>query len=198
LCCQSIFKYAPEQDEVVVGIARQLPQSQFVFLTTNDVVARDLRRRLERVFAAAGLKAEKYCVLLPEMDMFEYWSLLRLGDVSLDTVLWSGGVSTFETIACGLPVVTLPGTLMRARHSSGILSQLGVTETIARDTSDYVDIAVALGLDRERRRRVVNTMEASYPALYSDTRSVVALETFLAQAVRDRLRRGCVAQRSSK
>ena len=188
LCCQSIFKYSPEQDEVVVRIAKRVPQSQFVFLITNEVVGNDLKRRMERGFAAMGMRAEEHCVWLPEMDLLDYWNLLRIGDVSLDTLYWSGGVSTLETIACGLPVVTLPGELMRARHSHAILTQLGVTETIARDSAEYVEIAVRLGLDREWRRAVMDRLIAGYPDLYSDSRSVRALESFLLQVVRERLR----------
>jgi protein O-GlcNAc transferase len=196
LCCQSIFKYSPEQDELVARIAQRVPNAQFVFLITNELAGNDFKRRLESAFSAAGLRAEKYCVWLPEMDVLDYWNLLQLGDVSLDTLFWSGGVSTFEAIACGLPVVTLPGELMRARHYAAILSQLGVTETIARDATEYVAIAAVLGQDRDRRRSIVRKMETAYPALYSDPHNARALETFLLRVVRERLRRNCVAQRS--
>ena len=186
LCCQSIFKYSPEQDEVVARIAKQVPNSQFVFLITNEVVEIDFRARMDRAFAEMGLRAEKHCVWLHEMDLLEYWNLLRLGDVSLDTLGWSGGVSTFEALACGLPVVTLPGGLMRARHSSAILTQLGVAETIARDAAEFVEIAVRLGLDSEWRHAVIGRLSAGYPDLYSDSRSVKALEDFIPLAVAER------------
>lgn len=188
LCCQSIFKYSPGQDEVVARIAKQMPNSQFVFLMTNELVGKDLRERMGRAFAAMGLRAAEHCVWLPEMDLLDYWNLHRIGDVSLDTLGWSGGVTTFEAVACGLPVVTMPGRLMRARHSCAILTQLGVTDTISRDTSEYVDIAVQLGLAREWRRSVVKRTVAGYPGLYSDTRSIGALEHFLRRVVRERLR----------
>jgi predicted O-linked N-acetylglucosamine transferase (SPINDLY family) len=188
LCCQSIFKYSPEQDEVAARIAQRVPNSQFVFLITNDVVGTDFRGRMDRAFAATGLRAEEHCVWLPEMDVLDYWNLHRVGDVSLDTLGWSGGVSTFEAVACGLPVVTAPRQLMRARHSCAILTQLSVTETIARDAAEYVDIAVRLGLDREWRRAVIDRAAAGYQRLYSDSRSVDALEKFLQRVVRERLR----------
>jgi predicted O-linked N-acetylglucosamine transferase (SPINDLY family) len=133
---------------------------------------------MDRAFAALGLSAGDYCVWLHEMDVLDFWNLNLVADVFLDTIGWSGGVTAFEAIACGLPVVTLPGKLMRARHSYAILTQLGVSETIATDADDYVDIAVQIGLDRNWRQGVVDQMVAGYSHLYSDVRSVRALEDF--------------------
>jgi predicted O-linked N-acetylglucosamine transferase (SPINDLY family) len=186
LSCQSIFKYSPEQDAVVAQIAKRVPDSQFVFLVTNEVVESDFKNRIDRVFASLGLSAADHCVWMREMDVLEFWNLNLVADVSLDTMGWSGGVTTFEAIACGLPVVTLPGKLMRARHSYAILNQLGVTETIARDSADYVDIAVRLGLDRQWRQGVTDRMVNGYSNVYSDTRSVRALEDFYLGVSRDR------------
>jgi protein O-GlcNAc transferase len=188
LCCQYAVKYLPDQDDCFVQIAKRVPNSQFVFLTPNDFVAKDFRKRLDRAFSAAGLRSDDYCVLLPEVERFQYWNLCRLGDVVLDTMEWSGGVSTFEAIACGQPVVTLPGKFMRGRQSYAILKQLGVAETIARNKEDYVEIAARLGLDRLWRDSVVEKMAANYSLLYSDKRCVAALEEFYRRAVDDRLR----------
>ena len=183
LSCQSVFKYLPEQDRLIAQITSRVPNSQFVFLATNEAVEHDFKNRMVGAFAAEGLKAADHCVWMREMDMLDFWNLHRLGDAFLDTLSWSGGVTTFEAVACGLPVVTLPGELMRARHSYAILTRLGVTETIAQDSADYVDIAVRLGLDRRWRQGVISRMVESYPVLYSDTRSVRALEDFYRRVV---------------
>jgi predicted O-linked N-acetylglucosamine transferase (SPINDLY family) len=184
LSCQSIFKYLPEQDVVVAQIAKQVPNSQFVFLVTNEVVENDFRNRMARAFAALGLRADHHCIWMREMDMLDFWNLNLICDVALDPVGWSGGVTTFEAVACGLPVVTQPGRLMRARHSYAILTQLGVTETIARDTGEYVNIAVRLGLDIQCRQSVIDRMVAGYPRLYSYTHCVRALEDFYSVSCR--------------
>jgi predicted O-linked N-acetylglucosamine transferase (SPINDLY family) len=76
---------------------------------------------------------------------------------------------------------------MRGRHSFGILRQLGVTETIARDKADYVDIAVRLGQDREWRAHVLKRMAEGHERLFSDTSAVRALEKFYRTVVQERL-----------
>ena len=79
----------------------------------------------------------------------------------------------------------LPGQFMRGRHTYGILTQLGVTETIARDKDDYVNLAVRLGLDAPAgRTQIVMRMNAAHRLFYSDTRSVRALEDIYWSAVR--------------
>jgi protein O-GlcNAc transferase len=187
ISCQSVFKYLPKEDDLIAQIALKVPNSQFVFLVTNEVVKADFASRMKRAFAAVNLQADDYCVWLPEMDLLDFWNLHLIADVALDPVGWSGGVTTFEAVACGLPVVTLPGNLMRARHCYAILTQLGVTDTIARDDAEYVEIAVRLARDELWRRTVVERMRVGYPNLYSDTRCVRALEDFYLRAVDERL-----------
>ena len=183
LSCQSLFKYLPDNDGVFAQIARRVPNSQFAFLVTNEVVGKDFQSRLNRAFARVGLRADDYCLWLPEMPTLDYWNLNLVADVFLDTMQWSGGVTTFEAIACGLPVLTLPGSLMRARHACAILTQLGVTDTIATNEAEYVDMAVRLGRDRQWRQDIIDRMVTGYPKLYSDARPVRALEEFFREAV---------------
>ncbi len=188
LCIQYAYKYLPDQDHLLAQIAKQVPNAQFVFLTENNFIAADLQRRLDRSFSAASLTAKDYCVLLPAVERFTYWNLSLLGDVFLDSIGWSGGVSTFEAIACRLPVVTLPGEFMRGRQSYAILTELGVTDTIAKSAAEYVQIAVQLGTDRRWRDNIVHRMAANYSLVYSDIRCVRALEDFYARTVHARLR----------
>jgi protein O-GlcNAc transferase len=183
LCCQSLFKYLPQHDDLFVRIAKVLPNSQFVFLAFNDMVAKDFRARLQCAFEAEGLAGTDYCLVLPRLDSLDYSNLTLLSDVFLDSLGYSGCVTTIDAIACGLPIVTLPGKFMRGRHSYGFLAQLGITDTIACDKDEYVGIAVRLGRDCEWRTQIIERMKANYARLYSDARCVRALEVFFRSAV---------------
>jgi len=186
LSCQSTMKYLPQHDGVFPAIAKLVPNAQFVFIAWNEALKNEFQRRLDKAFSAAGVPIADRVVFVPQLDAISYPNLNVLCDIYLDTLEWSGCNSTFEAIACKLPVVTLPGTFMRGRHSYAILTQLGMTETIARDKSQYIEIAANLALDAQWRERVVQGLVAGYPRLYSDNRSVVALENFYQQAVRER------------
>jgi FkbM family methyltransferase len=182
LCCQAPYKYLPQYDFIFAEIARRFPKAQFVFLRGGL-----LKQRLSRAFAAAGLKSENYCVFLTIPERLEYLTLNLLSDVYLDTFTWSGGNTTLEAIACNLPIVTCPGEFMRGRHSYSFLSMIEVTETIAQNEMEYIEIAVKLGLDPEWRRNILERIKERHDRLYDDKACVAGLEAFYKQVVRERL-----------
>ena len=50
----------------------------------------------------------------------------------------------------GVPVITWPGETFASRHSLSHLANVGLTETIARDLDEYVELAVSLAGDLPR------------------------------------------------
>lgn len=175
LCCQSIFKYLPQYDALLAEIADAVPNARFVFLAGSGLLAGKLMARLERCFRERGRSASEVCHILPEQMKFDYWNLHLVSDVFLDTPGWSGGKSTLEAVACGLPIVTLPGPWMRQRHSYAILMRLGVPETIAGSTAEYVALAIKLGLNPALRREVAATMKDGTTRLFGDNHAPDAL-----------------------
>jgi predicted O-linked N-acetylglucosamine transferase (SPINDLY family)/glycosyltransferase involved in cell wall biosynthesis len=182
LCCQAPFKYLPQHDFIFTEIARHVPQAQFVFIRADN-----LKPRLLKAFAAAGLKCEDYCVFLPGQARFDYLMLNLLCDVYLDSFGFSGGNTTLDAIACNLPIVTCPGEFMRGRLSYAMLTRLGLSETIAQDEAEYIEIAVRLGLEPVWRDQIVQYTAEHHDCLYNDTTCVAALEEFYQRVVREGL-----------
>lgn len=182
-CCQAPFKYLPQHDFIFTEIARRVPQSQFVFIRA-DVI----QPRLQRAFAAVGLHSEDYCVFLPVQARLDYLMLNLLSDVYLDSLGFSGGNTTFDALACNLPVVTCPGEFMRGRLSYAMLKMISMTQTIAENEAEYIDVAVRLGLDPAWRLEISQCTVTHYHPLYNDTACVVALEAFYKQVVQEWLK----------
>jgi predicted O-linked N-acetylglucosamine transferase (SPINDLY family) len=118
--------------------------------------------------------------MLPRYFVFNYWNLYLVADVFLDSIDYSGFLTTTDAVACSLPVVTLPGRFHRGRQTYGILRQLGVTDTVASSKAEYVDLAVRLGKDLDWRDEIKRKMAAGQESLFLDTRSVRTLEEFYA------------------
>jgi protein O-GlcNAc transferase len=182
---QAIYKYLPEYDEVFPRIAAAVGPCRFVFIgfAKSNAVTAAFDTRLHRAFAAFGLDADQFRVILPPMPQDRFITAVGRADVILDTPGWSGGRSTLDCLALDPAIVTLPGRFMRGRHSAAILRRIGCEETIARSIDDYVAIAVRLGLDAAWRTRVRATVKERKHLVFRDTGSVRALEAFLAAAV---------------
>jgi predicted O-linked N-acetylglucosamine transferase (SPINDLY family) len=186
-CGQSLYKYLPQYDAMFARIAREVPGCQFAFIRyrRGDDANALFRQRLDRAFAAVGLRAEDHCVVLPRLDQQRFIAATGQADIFLDSLGWSGCNSMLESLAHDLPVVTMGGGLMRGRHGVAILTMMGVTETIAASIDDYVAIASRLGRDAAWRSAVKARIAANKHRVYRDRACIVALEDFL-----DRVARG--------
>ena len=182
---QALYKYLPQYDQVFPRIAAAVGDCQFVFIEyakSPDVTAL-FRRRLERAFAARGLKDEDHCVFLRPMDQESFIAAVRHSDLVLDTIGWSGGRSTLDCLAHDAPMVTLAGRFMRSRHTAAILRMMDIPETITASLDDYVTVAVLLARDDWWRTTLRTRMAENRHRVFRDRTCVTALETFLEQAV---------------
>jgi protein O-GlcNAc transferase len=185
-CCQTLFKFLPQYDDIYPRIAREAGDCRFLFAASNSSVTEQFRLRFGRAFERFGLKADDYVIFLSYLDQVKYDALNRISDVFLDPIGWSGCTSTLEAIGCNLPVVAFPGQLMRGRESGAILNMMGITETIAGSPEEYVMLAVRLAKDREWRRHISEKIRENKHRLYRDRPCITALEEFLEGAAKGR------------
>jgi protein O-GlcNAc transferase len=181
LCCQSLYKYRPAHDDIFPRIAAEVPLAQFLFIehALSPALTAMTRERFATAFRRAGLDAAHHIVFVPPQDAARYAGLNAASDVYLDSLDWSGGNTTLEAVAAGLPIVTLPGRFLRGRHSMAILKRMGIEETIARDKDEFVSIAVRLGRDAVWRNQQSRLIADKRSVLYMDTAAITALEEFL-------------------
>ena len=71
-------------------------------------------------------------------------------DIALDPFPFCGGMTSLEALWLGVPVVTLAGETIASRQSASMLMNLGLSELIAEDGAQYVDIAAQLAADLPR------------------------------------------------
>ena len=185
-CGQSLYKYLPQYDEVFPRIAKEAGDCQFVFIrhAGGEGVNELFQRRLERAFAAHGLNAADHCLFLSRLGAGQFVAAIGLCDVFLDSIGWSGCNSTLEALAFDLPIVSLPGALMRGRHTMAILRMIGVTETVADSIDGYVATAVRLGRDASWRAARSAQIAAHKHRVYRDRSCIAALGTFLQRVAR--------------
>jgi protein O-GlcNAc transferase len=190
LCPQSLFKYLPQYDEIYPLIAQEVRDCQFLFICyqTGNYVTEQFQVRLNETFNRYGMKSSDYIVFLPRLNSMEYHAVNALSDIYLDSIGWSGCNTTLEAIACNLPILTMPGELMRGQHTRAILHMMGMTETIAKTLDEYIELAVKLGQDSGWRKYISERIAQHKHLIYRDKSCVNALEDFIEAAVKEKLK----------
>lgn len=187
LCSQSLFKLLPHFDLALARIAAEIGSCRIWLISAvGEAIERRIRERLSRSFRMLGLDPDTIVRWFPLLTHTQFQALNRAAHVSLDPFYWSGNNSTLEALAAGLPIVTLPGEMMRARHTLGSLRRIGLTPTIAESFDDYVRIAVRLGRDRpwreEMAAQVRNALRSTDRQLFDDATPINAFEDLVESA----------------
>jgi len=117
-------------------------------------------------------------MFLPRQSHQEFVSLLECCDVMLDPYHFGGGATTYEALAVGTPIVTLPATFMRGRVTAACYRKMGVMDCVAATKDDYVDRAVKLGTEPDYRNVIRSTILSTNDALYEDVGAVAELQEF--------------------
>jgi CRISPR-associated protein Csy1 len=184
LCPQSLFKIHPDNDALFARVLTANPRAMLVlFAGRHPVVTDQFMRRLARCFEQHGLPIRERTRVLPQLPHEDYLAVNLACDAMLDTMRWSGGQTSVDALDCGLPVVTLPGAMMRGRQSAGMLSLLGLSELIAADVDDYVRIATRLCQDPSWRDQLAASIRERNGTLFDDSAPIEALEDFYRDAV---------------
>lgn len=188
-CCQSIYKYLPHYDEVFPRIAREVENCQFVFSSyaRSEWLTSQFQKRISDAFRKLKLNPDNYVVFLPFLEEAQYSSLYRITNIFLDPIEWSGCNSVLSAIANNIPVVTLPGPLMRSRDAYAILSMMELHDCIAKSVYEYREIAVQLGQNMHWQSAVSKKIAENKRRIYNNRKSMAGLEDFLEKAVQERI-----------
>lgn len=180
---QSLFKIHPDNDDLVARVLERDPSGVAVmFPSKQERFNGVFRKRFGKALAQRGLDIERRVRFLEFAPHGRYLRINALCDLMLDTLHWSGGNTSLDALAAGLPLVTLPGAFMRGRQSAAMLREMGLDELIASNGDDYVEKAVRLGGDAEARRALSERIAAQRAALFERDEPVRAFEDFLARA----------------
>jgi predicted O-linked N-acetylglucosamine transferase (SPINDLY family) len=135
VCPQTIFKFHPDFDALLAGILRRDPLGNIVLIKGRPAHwAELLRERFQRTIPDVAGRI----IFLPRQLPDDFKNLIAVSDVALDTIHFCGFNTTMEAFAAGIPVVTLPGSYMRSRHTAAFYTAwvvLTAWQTTSRNTS---------------------------------------------------------------
>ncbi len=151
----SLNNYTKIGDEVIALWARllaALPSSRLLLVAMggDEPQARAaVHERFERLATVPGVSAR--VDIMGRRPTGEFLRLFHDIDIALDPFPYGGGTTTLHTLWMGVPVVTLEGESELSRSTSGMLNACGLSELIASDEDEYLNIGIAMANDDGRR-----------------------------------------------
>src|SRR5437667_5596765 len=137
-------------------VLERIPRARLAF----SPVDASLAPLYARLAGAAGIDARRMIFIPQAATDSENQARYSLVDFVLDPMPYGGVNGTLEALDMNVPVVTLVGKRHAERTSFSILSNLGVTQTIAHSGSEYVAVAAKLATDRAFMSEVRDAIRA--------------------------------------
>lgn len=125
-----------------------LPQSE-LYLKYKSFEIESVRERYQSLFADQGIDISriKFSGYSPRNEFLASYCGV---DIALDPFPYNGGVTTFEALWMGVPVITMHGDHFVSCVGETLLRNMGFTEGVGDSEEDYVARAIALASDLPR------------------------------------------------
>ena len=181
VCAQNPIKFHPDFDAIVAAILRRDPQGVLVLFNgdKNDQWNRLLLQRLQHAQPDVGTRI----VIAPFLRLDVFLGLLAESDAVLDTPHFSGGTSSFEIFAQGIPIVAWEGQFARGRQTAALYRKMGLAELIADGPDRYVELALRLAQDKAWRAQRQADITRRNHVLFDCDAAIGELGQFFAEAV---------------
>jgi protein O-GlcNAc transferase len=163
VCPMSIQKFHPDFDDVLADILAADPKALIIlFKDFQQVSASTLLR--DRILKKCAPERVLFIDWLPQEFLF---CIMQLADAVLDTIYFGGGTTIQYAFHFGIPVVTMPGHYARGRVTYSYYSLMGVPNApIAKDTKEYVEVAVKLANDTAYHQKISEEILARNDAMF--------------------------------
>lgn len=128
----------------------ELPRAHFLFVR-REFQSYYLRINIIDEFAKHGIESDRIHFYNNRLDGRHYLDCYNEIDFTLDTYPVTGGTTTTDSLWMGVPVVALEGPNVHQRVCSAILQHAGHPEWIAKTDEEFIDIALGLAMDQDKR-----------------------------------------------
>jgi len=183
LCPQSVFKLHPLFDEVVAAILQKSPEAHVVFTAgRRPRWTHTFARRLQQSIDAEDIPR---CHIVERVSSERFIDFIKIADVLLHPFPFDGSRTSADSIAAGIPYVTLPTEYLRGRMGASFLRTMNIPELVARSITEYVDIAVRLSVDEHFFAMIKDAVEKRSWLIWEDMEVPFAWTKFLSSSVGD-------------
>jgi protein O-GlcNAc transferase len=141
-CFNNSWKITQPMFGAWMRILGAVPGSLLWLLAANDGFRENLRRQAQ----ALGIDPERL-IFADRATPEKHLSRLGLADLMLDTLPYTGHMTTTDALWMGVPVVTLPGKSFASRVAASLLRAIGLPELVTDTLQSYEALALQLAMD---------------------------------------------------
>jgi protein O-GlcNAc transferase len=162
-------KIEPVMFECWMTLLKETPGSVLWLIADNPVATENLKQE-----AAAHEVDPDRLVFAGKVPKDQHLARHGLADLGLDTRVYNGGVTTWDALAVGLPVITIRGNHVPSRATSSMLTSLGMESLVAADLDAYQALALNLAGNKEELKHLRDSLaENAKTAALFDTETCV-------------------------
>lgn len=177
-CLQNPRKFHPDFDALLAGILRADPRGHLVLVADPDA---ELAQQVSQRFQQTMPELMPRIWIFPALPNDRFLQLLQLSDVVLDTLYYGGGTTTYQTLAWGTPLITLPTPGLTGQATAALCRVVGFTEGIVDSAEAYVQKAVALAADPVSRLCIQAELRQNAGRLFESPAVLTELQASLEQ-----------------
>lgn len=176
VCPQTLPKFHPDFDNILSRILEHDPDAEIILV--EGLYAHWTQTLKERFRQTIPDFAHRIR-FLPQLAYEDYLSLITAADVVLDTLHFGGGITSYEILSLGTPIVTLPGAYMRGRYTLGCYQKMNFHDCVANTPEHYVELACRIATDKNYRESLRSQILQQNHVLFEDVSVVRELEQCL-------------------
>lgn len=173
-CIQVSFKISEEFENVLAKILEK-DSNAIIILSNNIKFCKSHLSRIKEKFGENYSRIKIFGNMKQEL----YLNLVSLCDVLLDPYPFGGCNTSFEGFDFNIPVVTLPTNFINGRFTYGLYKKMEIDSCIAKNLSDYSDLAYKLGTNTNFRETISDTINSKKYLIFEEKESLNEWDSFL-------------------
>lgn len=182
-CLQSAHKFHPLFVHALAEILLQVPGAVLLLLKSRRPEWEALLK--EQMDSHLHGEVRERVLWLPRArNKHTFLQLMACSDVVLQPWPFDGAGTAADALSLHLPLVTMPTEHLRGRMACALLQTVGAHNLVARNTSDFVRIAVELGRSPSLRYQAQATILQGHERLWEQQAYVLDWQLWLQRVTR--------------
>ena len=173
-CAQTSFKLHFNFDYILKNILEKDPDSLIILIKNNKELY-----TMHESFKNRLLKNDvdlNRIIFVDKMAHHNMMAVYNNTDVVLDSFFFGGDTTTREAFEVGAPIITLPHKYLGSRWTQAYYNHIGVTELIAKNLDNYVELAVKVGTDKNYSNNLKTKIKNNSHKLFNSKNASLAWE----------------------